>query len=170
MRINCFEWFNTRAGFWGFLAVIFAALTFFSSMDFFGDRKTESQEAEQKLPTALDGNTKINGKKNNNSGTTTYQQSLSTKPKSFHIIEGEAFHACGLSGLFITALHSGLGVATIGRKNGAFFDEAGDILRDPILSLKKPVELSANCTLSITDTYSVQGHSSFGVLIERTDK
>ena len=149
---NWVDWINDRHGLWGLLSVVVAVLTLVASMYFFVDRKSDSpNEKAETVPTAPLPN-------------------LSTGTRTFPIIEGEVFQACGMSGLFLTALHSGPGIASIGKKQGAFFDEAGDILRDPILLLNEPAKLSASCTLSIIDTYSVQGHSSFSVLIERKDK
>ena len=86
------------------------------------------------------------------------------------VIEGEVFQACNVSGLFLTTLHSGQGVATLGRKHGAFFNQDNEILQDPAMMLDQPLSLSTDCSLTITGTYDVQGHSSFTMLIRRKDK
>ncbi len=90
--------------------------------------------------------------------------------QKLRIIEGEVFEACGVSGLFLTTLHSGQGVASLGRKGGGFHNKDGEFLSEYVMLIDKPLSLSINCSLVITDARDVQGHSSFNILIERQNK
>lgn len=152
--------------------VIVAVLSLLASTYFYFYKNIKSPEEIIKPVLTPDDRSEKKGDKSNDRSTIKSSPTRSTTLQYVEkrVIEGEVFQACNVSGLFLTTLYSGQSIASLGRKHGAFFNPEGEILRDHVMLLDNPLRLSMDCSLTITDNYDVQGHSSFNILIERRDK
>jgi hypothetical protein len=165
------DWIERRQGLWGLLAVVLALLSLLTTTCFYINESTSSPEKDNELLSPSSGSTKEEHKKIDGKGImnqTPHSSGNAKEPTTKRIIEGEIFQACGISGLFFARSHSSEGIAILERRDGALFNENGEIIRGHIMPEKEPLRLSNNCFLTIKSQYEVQGHTSFEVFIERS--